>query len=158
MPDDAFLRGSSRAVRSIVRRAERTVALLAFEDARSCPVADLMDVAQRQKTASELNAAILDSQCQARRAAALACAPPGQAWRCCFGSKIETWDPLSDGPRVSPLRAAAGTGVGDRRRGVRRGRAPPCRRPRPAPTGRACAASAPGQAQPRSAVGGIGVG
>lgn len=45
-------------------RAERTVALLAFEDARSCPVADLMDVAQRQKTASELNAAILASQCQ----------------------------------------------------------------------------------------------
>ena len=44
--------------------AERTVALLAFEDARSCPVADLMDIAQRQKTASELNAAILASQCQ----------------------------------------------------------------------------------------------
>ena len=47
-----------------IARAERTVALLAFEDARSCPVADLMDVAQRQKTASELNAAILASQCQ----------------------------------------------------------------------------------------------
>ncbi|KAK9831983.1 hypothetical protein WJX81_005914 [Elliptochloris bilobata] len=45
---------------------ERTVALLAFEDARSCPVADLMDIAQRQKTASELNAAILASQCQER--------------------------------------------------------------------------------------------
>ena len=45
---------------------ERTVALLAFEDARSCPVADLMDIAQRQKTASELNAAILASQCQVR--------------------------------------------------------------------------------------------
>ena len=43
---------------------ERTVALLAFEDIKSSPVADLMDVTQRQKTASELNAAILSSQCQ----------------------------------------------------------------------------------------------
>ena len=43
---------------------ERTVALLAFEDVRSSPVADLMDIAQRQKTASELNAAILASQAQ----------------------------------------------------------------------------------------------
>lgn len=39
--------------------------LLAFEDTTSSPVGDLMDVAQRQKTASELNAAILCSQCQA---------------------------------------------------------------------------------------------
>ncbi len=44
--------------------AERTVALLVFEDGRSSPLADLMDVAQRQKTASELNAAILASQSQ----------------------------------------------------------------------------------------------
>ncbi|KAK9803664.1 hypothetical protein WJX72_009435 [[Myrmecia] bisecta] len=43
---------------------ERTVALLAFEDTKNSPVADLMDIAQRQKTASELNAAILSSQCQ----------------------------------------------------------------------------------------------
>lgn len=43
---------------------ERTVALLAFEDIQTSPVADLMDVTQRQKTASELNAAILSSQCQ----------------------------------------------------------------------------------------------
>ena len=43
---------------------ERTVALLAFEDIKGSPVADLMDVTQRQKTASELNAAILSSQCQ----------------------------------------------------------------------------------------------
>ena len=43
---------------------ERTVALLAFEDVRSSPVADLMDIAQRQKTASELNAAVLASQAQ----------------------------------------------------------------------------------------------
>jgi hypothetical protein len=45
--------------------AERTVALLVFEDLKSSPLADLMDVAQRQKTASELNAAILASQSQA---------------------------------------------------------------------------------------------
>jgi hypothetical protein len=44
--------------------AERTVALLVFEDVRGSPLADLMDVAQRQKTASELNAAILASQSQ----------------------------------------------------------------------------------------------
>lgn len=43
---------------------ERTVALLAFEDTRNSPLADLMDIAQRQKTASELNAAILSTQCQ----------------------------------------------------------------------------------------------
>ncbi|KAI8472538.1 MAG: CTLH/CRA C-terminal to lish motif domain-containing protein [Monoraphidium minutum] len=42
---------------------ERTVALLAFDDPRASPVGDLMDAAQRQKTASELNAAILSSQC-----------------------------------------------------------------------------------------------
>lgn len=44
------------------------MALLAFEDSHSSPVADLLDVAQRQKTASELNAAILASQAQVRRA------------------------------------------------------------------------------------------
>lgn len=43
---------------------ERTIALLAFEDVKGSPVADLMDIAQRQKTARELNAAILNSQCQ----------------------------------------------------------------------------------------------
>lgn len=37
---------------------------MAFEDAKSSPVGDLMDVGQRQKTASELNAAILASQGQ----------------------------------------------------------------------------------------------
>ena len=44
--------------------AERTVTLLAFEDASQSPLADLMSVTQRQKTASELNAAILSSQRQ----------------------------------------------------------------------------------------------
>lgn len=43
---------------------ERTMALLAFDDKSKCPVADLLQPAQRQKTASELNAAILTSQCQ----------------------------------------------------------------------------------------------
>lgn len=41
---------------------ERTVALLAFEDGASSPLGDLLATAQRQKTASELNAAILTSQ------------------------------------------------------------------------------------------------
>ncbi|GAQ80360.1 hypothetical protein KFL_000520320 [Klebsormidium nitens] len=41
---------------------ERTVALLAFEDTANSPVSDLLDISQRQKTASELNAAILTSQ------------------------------------------------------------------------------------------------
>lgn len=50
----------------LVLCAERTAALLVFEDVGSSPLADLMDVAQRQKTASELNAAILASQSQVR--------------------------------------------------------------------------------------------
>lgn len=41
---------------------ERTVALLAFEDASNCPVGELLDMSQRLKTASEINAAILTSQ------------------------------------------------------------------------------------------------
>jgi hypothetical protein len=39
------------------------MALLAFESKNS-PVGDLLDFAQRQKIASELNASILTSQCQ----------------------------------------------------------------------------------------------
>ncbi len=59
--------------------AERTMALLAFEDTRSSPVADLMDISQRQKTASELNAAILSSQCQVSAAPVLApCSVPAR--------------------------------------------------------------------------------
>lgn len=42
--------------------AERTVALLAFSEPSTSPVGDLLGVAQRQKTASELNAAILLAQ------------------------------------------------------------------------------------------------
>lgn len=41
---------------------ERTMALLAFQDVQNSPVADLLHPNQRQKTASELNAAILISQ------------------------------------------------------------------------------------------------
>ena len=44
--------------------AERTLALLAFPDASTSPVADLMDVSHRQKTASHLNAVILKVQGQ----------------------------------------------------------------------------------------------
>jgi hypothetical protein len=41
---------------------EKTVALLAFEDVSNCPVGELLDISQRLKTASEVNAAILTSQ------------------------------------------------------------------------------------------------
>ncbi|GER31638.1 LisH and RanBPM domains containing protein [Striga asiatica] len=41
---------------------ERTIALLAFEDMTNCPVAELLDISQRLKTAREVNAAILISQ------------------------------------------------------------------------------------------------
>jgi hypothetical protein len=40
------------------------MALLAFEDQNTSPVSYLLDHGQRQKTASELNAAILTSQRQ----------------------------------------------------------------------------------------------
>lgn len=43
---------------------EKTMALLAFEEQTTSPVGHLLDHAQRQKTASELNAAILTAQCQ----------------------------------------------------------------------------------------------
>ncbi|KAL5208044.1 hypothetical protein ABZP36_032479 [Zizania latifolia] len=41
---------------------EKTVALLVFEDIKNCPYGELLDVCQRLKTASEVNAAILISQ------------------------------------------------------------------------------------------------
>mmetsp|Transcript_11166 Transcript_11166/g.19086 ORF Transcript_11166/g.19086 Transcript_11166/m.19086 type:complete len:238 (-) Transcript_11166:379-1092(-) len=55
-------RGEENA--AFLEELERTIALLAFEDATSSPVRDLLDASQRQKTASELNAAILSSKCQ----------------------------------------------------------------------------------------------
>ncbi|KAL6766492.1 hypothetical protein ACKKBG_A36240 [Auxenochlorella protothecoides x Auxenochlorella symbiontica] len=41
---------------------ERTMALLIFDDVSTSPLADLMDVAQRQKTADEVNPCILRTQ------------------------------------------------------------------------------------------------
>ncbi|CAN1327090.1 Protein GID8 homolog [Linum perenne] len=41
---------------------ERTVSLMVFEDMSKCPVRELLDISQRLKTASEVNAAILASQ------------------------------------------------------------------------------------------------
>ncbi|XP_026410788.1 protein GID8 homolog isoform X1 [Papaver somniferum] len=47
---------------TFLEELERTVALLAFEDFSNCPVGELLDISQRLKTASEVNAAILTSQ------------------------------------------------------------------------------------------------
>ncbi|KAK9056323.1 hypothetical protein SSX86_027413 [Deinandra increscens subsp. villosa] len=47
---------------SFLEELERTVALLAFEDVKNSPVGDLLDISQRLKIASEVNAAILTSQ------------------------------------------------------------------------------------------------
>ncbi|KAG6385335.1 hypothetical protein SASPL_154168 [Salvia splendens] len=47
---------------SFLEELERTVALLAFEDVANCPVSELLDISQRLKTATEVNAAILTSQ------------------------------------------------------------------------------------------------
>ncbi|XP_008798010.1 protein GID8 homolog isoform X2 [Phoenix dactylifera] len=47
---------------SFLEELERTVALLAFEDVKNCPYGELLDVSQRLKTASEVNAAILANQ------------------------------------------------------------------------------------------------
>ncbi|XP_057472237.1 protein GID8 homolog isoform X2 [Actinidia eriantha] len=47
---------------SFLVELERTVALLAFEDVSNCPVGELLNISQRLKTASEVNAAILTSQ------------------------------------------------------------------------------------------------
>ncbi|KAK3248167.1 Glucose-induced degradation complex subunit [Cymbomonas tetramitiformis] len=55
-------RGEENA--AFLEELERTVALLAFEDTANSPVSELLEASQRQKTASELNAAILSSQCQ----------------------------------------------------------------------------------------------
>ncbi|KAJ1676261.1 hypothetical protein EV182_008550, partial [Spiromyces aspiralis] len=46
----------------LLRELEKTMALLAFDLDQSNPMVDLLDYSHRQKTAAELNAAILSSQ------------------------------------------------------------------------------------------------
>lgn len=53
---------------ALLDELERTIALLAFEDQGKSPLSGLLDPAQRQKLASELNAAILTAQSQDRDA------------------------------------------------------------------------------------------
>ncbi|RAL44812.1 hypothetical protein DM860_003571 [Cuscuta australis] len=47
---------------TFLEELERTVTLLVFEDAANSPLGDLLDISQRMRTASEVNAAILTSQ------------------------------------------------------------------------------------------------
>lgn len=47
---------------AFLEEIEKTVALLAFEDVKNSPYGELLDMSQRMKTASEVNAAILTSQ------------------------------------------------------------------------------------------------
>ncbi len=53
--------------REYLQELESTMALLAFDPGATSPVSGLLRPAQRQKIASELNAAILASQCQERQ-------------------------------------------------------------------------------------------
>lgn len=46
----------------VLNELERTLALLAFEKPQNSPFSDLLDQTQRQKVASELNAAILKQE------------------------------------------------------------------------------------------------
>lgn len=46
----------------VLNELERTLALLAFEKPQNSPFSDLLDQAQRQKVASELNAAIVKQE------------------------------------------------------------------------------------------------
>uniref|UniRef100_A0A023GAJ8 Putative lish motif-containing protein n=2 Tax=Amblyomma TaxID=6942 RepID=A0A023GAJ8_AMBTT len=46
----------------VLSELERTLALLAFEEPQSSPFGDLLHPSQRQKVASEVNAALLDEQ------------------------------------------------------------------------------------------------
>lgn len=50
---------------AFLEELERTVALLIFEKPEESPLADLLEASQQQRTASELNAAILAAQSQA---------------------------------------------------------------------------------------------
>ncbi|EMS66307.1 hypothetical protein TRIUR3_11439 [Triticum urartu] len=55
---------------TFLEEIEKTVALLVFEDVKNCPYGELLDVSQRLKTASEVNAAILTSQSHEKEYAA----------------------------------------------------------------------------------------
>jgi hypothetical protein len=59
-----YLAPQAQECPEFLEELERTVSLLAFDNVKDSPVSDLLDIAQRQKTATELNAAILSSQCQ----------------------------------------------------------------------------------------------
>lgn len=50
--------------RPFLKELERTMTLLAFDEPKDAPMGDLLSPEQREKTAGELNAAILSSQCQ----------------------------------------------------------------------------------------------
>ncbi|KAJ2642762.1 hypothetical protein IW137_002626, partial [Coemansia sp. RSA 1287] len=50
----------------LLRELERTMALLAFEVTGESPLAELLDFEHRQKTANELNAALLAAHSQPR--------------------------------------------------------------------------------------------
>jgi len=54
---------------ALLAELERTMLLLAYDDPRACPEAELLGQAQRQHTASLLNAAVLTSQAQDKDAA-----------------------------------------------------------------------------------------
>lgn len=53
----------------LLAELERTMLLLAYEDVSACPDAELLSQAQRQETASLLNAAVLTAQEQEKEAA-----------------------------------------------------------------------------------------
>lgn len=65
----AELASQAEASPAFLAELERTMLLLAYEDASACPEAELLSQAQRQRTASRLNAAILSAQAQQTEAA-----------------------------------------------------------------------------------------
>lgn len=65
----AELAPQAEASPAFLAELERTMLLLAYEDASACPEAALLGQAQRQRTASRLNAAILAAQSQETEAA-----------------------------------------------------------------------------------------
>ena len=76
---------------------ERTMSLLAFENATNAPpaIADLLSPAQRMKTAGEVNAAILDSLSQGKEVKLV-----GLLKLLCWGEKLLE-DNQTEYPRIS---------------------------------------------------------